>query len=183
VAARRTGQLAEAVERWPEDGDRIVLASDQAPRLAEILADSGRPVAVVHELDQAPPPGAVALIERSLNGGFVGGADRIAFVTDRELFGTVRVRRPKAMRRIVPRDILERLSPGDHVVHIDHGVARFERMLRRSSSSGDERDFLELSFAGGDRIFVPVEQIGRVSRYSGGERPQLSKLGGTEWLR
>jgi transcription-repair coupling factor (superfamily II helicase) len=56
-------------------------------------------------------------------------------------------------------------------------------MLRRSASSGDERDFLELSFAGGDRIFVPVEQIGRVSRYSGGERPQLSKLGGTEWLR
>ena len=179
----RTGQLAEAVERWAADGDRIVLASDQAPRLAEILADAGRPVAVVHRLEEAPPPGAVALIERSLNGGFVGGPDRIAFVTDRELFGTVRVRRPKAMRRVVPRDILERLSPGDHVVHIDHGVARFEQMLRRSSGTGDERDFLELSFAGGDRIFVPVEQIARVSRYSGGERPQLSKLGGTEWLR
>jgi transcription-repair coupling factor (superfamily II helicase) len=56
-------------------------------------------------------------------------------------------------------------------------------MLRRSAGAGDERDYLELSFAGGDAIFVPVEQIGRVSRYSGGEHPQLSKLGGTEWLR
>ena len=74
------------------------------------------------------------------------------------------------MRRVVPRDILERLTPGDLVVHIDHGIARYERMLRRGGA-GEERDYLELSFAGGDRIFVPVEQIDRVSRYSGGERP------------
>ena len=134
-------------------------------------------------LSEAPPPGAIAIIERSLNGGFVGGPEGIAFVTDRELFGNVRIRRPKAMRRVVPRDILERLTTGDFVVHIDHGVARFEQMLRRSASTGDERDFLELSFAGGDRIFVPVEQIGRVTRYSGGDKPQLSKLGGAEWLR
>jgi transcription-repair coupling factor (superfamily II helicase) len=86
------------------------------------------------------------------------------------------------MRRIVPRDLLERLTPGDLVVHIDHGVARYERMLRRGGA-GEERDYLELSFAGGDRIFVPVEQIARVTRYAGGERPQLSKLGGSEWLR
>ncbi|MFN8630673.1 MAG: CarD family transcriptional regulator [Chloroflexota bacterium] len=120
--------------------------------------------------------------ERSLNGGFVGGPDGLAVVTDRELFGSVRVRRPKAMRRIVPRDILERLTPGDMVVHIDHGIARYEQMLRRGGS-GEERDYLELSFAAGDRIFVPVEQINRVSRYSGGENPTLSRLGGTDWLR
>ena len=131
---------------------------------------------------EPPPPGAIALVGRSLNGGFVGGPDGLTFVTDRELFGTVRVRRPKALRRVVPRDILERLSPGDLVVHIDHGVARYEQMLRRGGE-GEERDYLELSFAGGDRIFVPVEQIARVTRYAGGERPQLSKLGGAEWLR
>ena len=134
-------------------------------------------------LSEAPPPGAIAIIERSLNGGFAGGPENLAFVTDRELFGNVRIRRPKAMRRVVPRDILERLTSGDFVVHIDHGVARFEQMLRRSASTGDERDFLELVFAGGDRIFVPVEQIGRVTRYSGGDKPHLSKLGGAEWLR
>src|SRR4029077_679940 len=137
----------------------------------------------VNRLREAPPPGAVSLIERSLNGGFAGGAAGVVCVTDRELFGNVRVRRPKAMRRVVPRDILERLTPGDLVVHIDHGIARYERMLRRSSGTGDERDFLELAFQGQDRIFVPVEQIGRISRYSGGETPALSKLGGTDWLK
>ena len=125
----------------------------------------------------------MTVVDRSLNGGFTGGPDGLVFVTDRELFGSVRVRRPKAMRRVVPRDILERLTAGDLVVHIDHGIARYERMLRRSSGTGDERDFLELAFQGQDRIFVPVEQIGRISRYSGGEGPTLSKLGGTDWLR
>jgi transcription-repair coupling factor (superfamily II helicase) len=178
----RAGRLAEAVETWRGDGARIVLASDQAPRLADILEEAGHAVAVVDRIDEPPPPGAIALVARSLNGGFGGGPDGLTFVTDRELFGTVRVRRPKALRRVVPRDILGRLTPGDLVVHIDHGVARYEQMLRRGGS-GEERDYLELSFAGGDRIFVPVEQIGRVTRYAGGERPALSRLGGTEWLR
>ncbi|MEO8438375.1 MAG: DEAD/DEAH box helicase, partial [Chloroflexota bacterium] len=182
LPAGRAGRLADAVDAWRADGARIVLASDQAPRLADLLGEAGQPVAIVDRVGEPPPPGAIALVERSLNGGFIGGPDGLAFVTDRELFGTVRIRRPKALRRVVPRDILERLTPGDLVVHIDHGVARYEGMLRRGGA-GEDRDYLELSFAGGDRIFVPVEQIGRVSRYSGGERPALSKLGGTEWLR
>ena len=182
LPAGRAARIAEAVSGWRADGDRIVLASDQAPRLAEILAEADHPVAIGDAVLEAPPPGAVALVGRSLNGGFTGGPDGLTVVTDRELFGTVRVRRPKALRRVVPRDILERLTPGDLVVHIDHGVARYERMLRRGAD-GDERDYLELSFAAGDRIFVPVEQIARITRYAGGERPQLSKLGGTEWLR
>ncbi len=182
LPAGRASRLAAAVETWRADGARIVLASDQAPRLADLLGEAGHDVAVVGRVGEPPPPGAIALIERSLNGGFAGGPDGLAFVTDRELFGTVRIRRPKALRRVVPRDILERLTPGDLVVHIDHGVARYEQMLRRGGA-GEDRDYLELSFAGGDRIFVPVEQIGRVTRYSGGERPALSKLGGTDWLR
>jgi len=178
----RTERLVDGVEHWLGEGARVVLASDQAPRLAELLGEAGHAVGIVHRVTEAPPPGAIALVERSLNGGFEGGPDGLALVTDRELFGSVRVRRPKAMRRVVPRDILERLSPGDLVVHIDHGIARYERMLRRGEP-GQERDYLELSFAAGDRIFVPVEQINRVSRYSGSEHPQLSRLGGTDWLR
>ena len=182
VPGLRSGRMVDAVEGWAAEGSRIVLASDQAARLSELLGEAGRPVAAVHRIDAPPPPGAVALIERSLNGGFLGGPERLTFVTDRELFGSVRVRRPKAMRRVVPRDILERLTPGDLVVHIDHGIARYEQMLRRGAV-GEERDYLELSFAGGDQIYLPVEQIQRISRYSGGEHPQLSRLGGTDWAR
>ena len=178
----RTERLVDGIEHWIGEKARVVLVSDQAQRLAELLGEAGHPVGIVNRIAQPPPPGAIALVERSLNGGFTGGPDGLAIVTDRELFGSVRVRRPKAMRRIVPRDILERLVPGDLVVHIDHGIARYEQMLRRGEQ-GQERDYLELSFASGDRIFVPVEQINRVSRYTGGENPTLSRLGGTDWLR
>jgi len=178
----RTEAVGRAVEGWLADGRRVVVSSDQAPRLAELFAEAGRPVAVVSSIDEAPPPGAAVLIARSLNAGFAGGPDGLVVLTDRELFGTVRVRRPKALRRVVPRDILDRLLPGDLVVHVDHGVARYERMLRRGDP-GEERDYLELAFGGDDRIFLPVEQIGRITRYAGGERPALSRLGGGEWAR
>jgi transcription-repair coupling factor (superfamily II helicase) len=178
----RTERLAQTVVGWASEGERVVLASDQAPRLADLLSEQGLPTAVVDRLAEAPAPGTRTLIGRSLNGGFAGGPDGLALVTDRELFGSVRVRRPKALRRVVPRDILERLTQGDLVVHVDHGIARYERMLRRGAA-GEERDYLELSFAGTDKIFLPVEQINRISRYSGGENPPLSKLGGADWLR
>ncbi|MGA2513951.1 MAG: transcription-repair coupling factor [Candidatus Limnocylindrales bacterium] len=178
----RTARLAGTVASWAAQGYRIVLASDQALRLADLLAEGGLPTAVVDRLSAAPAPGTRSLVGRSLNGGFGGGPDGLMFVTDREIFGSVRVRRPKALRRVVPRDVLERLTTGDLVVHVDHGIARYERMLRRGLP-GEERDYLELSFAGTDKIFLPVEQINRISRYSGGENPALSKLGGAEWLR
>ncbi len=178
----RARQIAQAVDTWTGEQARVILASDQAPRLGELLAEAGRAVATVSRLREAPPAGAVSLIERSLNGGFAGGPDGLVFVTDRELFGSVRVRRPRALRRVVPRDILERLTPGDLVVHIDHGIARYERMLRRGAP-GEERDYLELAFGGTDRIYVPVEQIGRLSRYAGAEKPQLSRLGGLDWQK
>ena len=90
-------------------------------------------------------------IERSLNCGFAGGPDGVVLVTDRELFGTVRVRRPRALRRVVPKDVLERLQPGELVVHIDHGIARYAGIVRRTAGGegSEERDFLELHFAEG----------------------------------
>ena len=162
------GTLARTVERWRSEGARVVLASDQSARLAELLADADMLAAPVHRVAEPVERGGLVLVDRSLNGGFTGGPDGLILVSDRELFGTVRVRRPKALRRLVPRDLVERLTPGDLVVHVDHGIARYERMLRRAGA-GEDREYLELSFLGGDRIFVPVEQIQRVTRYAGGD--------------
>ncbi|MDQ3880560.1 MAG: transcription-repair coupling factor, partial [Chloroflexota bacterium] len=170
------------VEGWQEDGQRIVLASDQAPRLAEILGEAGHPVGVVSTLTEAPPPGAIALIERSLNDGFAGGPENLVVVTDRELFGGTRVRRLTAGKRAPTRDPIGQLAPGDHVVHVDHGVARYVGITQRTY--GDvTREYLQLDFAGDDKIFLPVDQIARITRYSGGPPPTLSRLGGTDWER
>ena len=179
------GSLPETIGRWRGDGARVVLATDQSARIAQILDDVDIVAAPVSVIAEPVPPGGLALIERSLNGGFEGGPDGLVFVTDRELFGMVRVRRPKAMRRVVPKDLLERLEPGDAVVHVDHGVASYQGLVHRppGGRGSEERDFLALHFAEGGRIWVPVEQIERVSRYAGGDHPQLSRLGGGEWQR
>ncbi|MEO6349956.1 MAG: transcription-repair coupling factor [Candidatus Limnocylindrales bacterium] len=179
------GDLAETIKRWRREQLRVVLASDQSARLSEILGEADIVAAPIVSLKEAPQPGGLALIERSLNSGFAGGPEGLVVVTDRELFGTVRVRRPRVLRRVVSKDLLERLQPGDLVVHIDHGIARYGGMTRRGAGGdgNEERDFLELQFAEGGRIWVPVEQIERVSRYAGGENPSLSRLGGGEWQR
>jgi transcription-repair coupling factor (superfamily II helicase) len=177
--------LPDAVRRWHVEGLRAVVTSDQSARLSELLEEADVMAVPVARLAEPPPAGGLALVERSLNSGFEGGPEGLVVVTDRELFGSVRVRRPRALRRVVPRDLLERLTPGDLVVHVDHGIASYAGMVRRSAggTGGEQRDYLELRFAGTDRVYVPVEQIDRISRYSGGEHPALSRLGGGEWQR
>ena len=179
------GDLARTIARLRAEGGRVVIATDQSARIAEILEEGGAIAAPVSRIGGPLPDGGLALVDRSLGGGFAGGPDGHVVLTDRELFGTVRVRRPRALRRVVAKDLLERLVPGDHVVHADRGIARYAGLVRRSAGgeAGEARDYLELHFAGGDRIWVAVEQIDRVSRYAGGETPQLSALGSGEWQR
>ena len=100
-----------------------------------------------------------------------------SFCSDRELFGATRVRRLFASKRVVTRDLLGQLEAGDLVVHVDHGIARYVGMTQRTL--GDQvREYLQLDFAGDDKIFLPADQVGRITRYSGAPAPGLSKLGG-----
>src|SRR6185312_497460 len=75
-------------------------------------------------------------------------------------------------------------QPGDIVVHIEHGIGRFQGVVRRGTGRA-EREYLDLQFAGTDRLFVPTDQLDRVTKYRGmGDvTPALSKLGSQEWTR
>ena len=106
----------------------------------------------------------------------------LLLLTDRELFGATRVRRLTGGKRVVTRDLIGKLQPDDHVVHVDHGIARYVGMTQRTFGD-DVKEYLQLDFAGTDKIFLPADQIGRITRYSGGPAPALSRLGGTEWER
>ena len=182
VPAERSRALGEGLESWRRDGARVVVVSEQAGRLAELFALAGERVTVAERLDADPKRGSLTLLAGGLDGGFQGGVDGLTVITDRELFGATRVRRPAVHRRGITREAAERLVPGDHLVHVDHGVGIFVQMLRRGGE-GDERDYLEVEFGGGDRVYVPVEQLSRIARYAGSDHPRLSRLGGGEWRR
>jgi transcription-repair coupling factor (superfamily II helicase) len=163
-------------------GRGVVVTTDQASRVGELLEEAGRPTPAVAELGAVPTRGDIALVHGSLAAGFAHGPGDLLVVTDRELFGATRLRRLTPAKRVVTRDLIGKLQPGDHVVHVDHGIARYAGMTQRTFGD-DVKEYLQLDFAGTDKIFLPADQIGRITRYSGGPAPALSKLGGTEWER
>ena len=163
-------------------GRRLVVTTDQASRVGELLEEAGRAVLPVAELQEIPPAGAIGLVHGSLSGGFAHAPSKLQVLTDRELFGATRVRRLTPSKRSMTRDLIGKLAVGDAVVHIDHGIARYAGMTQRAYG-GATKEYLQLDFAGDDKIFLPADQIGRITRYSGGPAPTLSRLGGTDWER
>lgn len=116
----------------------------------------------------------------ALEHGFV--ADDLAIITEQDLLGD-RLTRVSKKRKKADNFLREvsSLSPGDLVVHIDHGVGRFES-LETVEAAGTLHDCLKLVYDGGDRLFVPVENIEVLSRFGGEDGiSQLDKLGGAGW--
>jgi transcription-repair coupling factor (superfamily II helicase) len=121
--------------------------------------------------------------QASLRDGFVAAGLRLAVIPDHRLFRRRRAERPQrpARRRGALRSFAD-LRTGDIVVHEDHGLARFAGFDTKTVA-GVTRDYLELEYAGTDRVFLPVDQLAKITRYvgAGGAHPPLSKLGGKAW--
>jgi transcription-repair coupling factor (superfamily II helicase) len=102
-------------------------------------------------------------------------------VGEREIAGRRRAHRTarRGTRRPI-QDAFRDLNPGDFVVHQHHGIGRFTGLVHRDIA-GAERDYLLVEFAGDDKLYVPTDQLASIARYTGGESPRLSKLGGTDW--
>ena len=115
--------------------------------------------------------------------GFIAPQFHLAVIPEHRLFRRRRAaeRPDRARRRGVLRSFAD-LRTGDIVVHEDHGIARFAGFDTKTVA-GVTRDYLYLEYAGSDRVFVPVDQLAKISRYvgAGGAHPPLSKLGGTRW--
>ncbi|HEX9738085.1 MAG TPA: transcription-repair coupling factor [Candidatus Limnocylindria bacterium] len=176
----RAERMGEWLRELAAGGKRVVVATDQASRLVELLADAPGLIGPVNALEDAPPPGSIAVVHGSTANGVSHAPSDLLLLSDRELFGAIRVRRLLTSKRVVTRDLIGRLEPGELVVHVDHGIARYVGMTQRVY--GDAvREYLQLDFAGADKIFLPADQVGRITRYSGAPAPGLSRLSGREW--
>jgi transcription-repair coupling factor (superfamily II helicase) len=147
-----------------------------------ILCDTANHRDRLHEL----LPEAPAVFEvGNLAGGFECPEVGLAVLTDHEIFS--RLRRRTAGRRFSRGISLKELlamSPGDYVVHIDHGIGAY-RGITRLTVNGQETDCMFLEYAGGDKLYIPVDQLDLVQRFSAeeGVRPQLSRLGSGQWQK
>jgi transcription-repair coupling factor (superfamily II helicase) len=176
------GDLKSATRR----GETTVLVSQQAARLSEVLAEQDIFAAPASSVEAPLPPGSLAILHGSLPEGWALRRDGVllTLLTDSELFGFAKQRRltrPPAGRRD---DFLADLGVGDLVVHIEHGIGRFAG-LTHLEADGQEREYLELRYAEGDRLYVPTDQVDRVSRYVGpsDRTPVLTRLSSPDWRR
>jgi transcription-repair coupling factor (superfamily II helicase) len=119
----------------------------------------------------------------SLRDGFIAAGLKLAVIPEHRLFRRRRAERApdRRPRRGMLRSFAD-LRTGDIVVHEDHGIARFAGFETKTVASVT-RDYLELEFAGTDKVFMPVDQLAKISRYVGadGAHPALSRLGGKSW--
>ncbi|MCX6023245.1 MAG: DEAD/DEAH box helicase, partial [Chloroflexi bacterium] len=176
------------------EGRRALLVSHQAARLSELLEEEDLPATPVEAVTAPPQPGTLILAHGSLGGGWTlrlteseRAGDQLVLMTDAEVFGFAKEparplrRRAAVVRRDNP---LAGLKPGDYVVHVEHGIGRFGGMTS-GVQDGIKREYIQVNYAEGDRLFVPVEQSDRLSRYVGpsGGAPSLTRLGSQEWTR
>ncbi len=178
------GQLRKLVADAASGAGTSVIVSQQADRLAEIFEEEGSAAAVTTAVPEPLP--RLSLVRGSLGEGwrFSDDGSDLSLVTDTEIFGFVKQRRAPPRRSLNRDAFLADLTPGSYLVHIDHGIARFEGLVRMSVD-GHEREYLELHYAESDRLFVPTDQLDRVSRYIGpsDRMPHPTRLGSGEWQR
>jgi len=181
-------QLRADLHLWLRDGFTIVAVTHQEHRLAEMLAAMELPVLSGEAAQPAKelPAGRVLVRRAELGEGVILPGARIALLTDGELLGWQKQRRAVSRRQTPGQTIasVNQLTPGDYVVHIHHGIGQYAGLVRRDVG-GVEREFLEVDYAGADRLFVPVDQLDRVQKYLGlsEDPPQVHRLGGGEWER
>ncbi len=172
--------LAERIRSLMRSEHRVVLAAEgegSARRLADVLAGVG----IDALIGAAPAPGMVTVLVAPLERGVVVPGAHLALVAEADLTGRRRVHRvARGARKAV--DYYDDLKPGDFVVHQVHGVGRYEGMVTRAIG-GAERDYLLLAYRGGDKLYIPTDQVGTVRRYTGGDSPSLSRMGGTDWQK
>ena len=176
------------VARLRKDGSKPVLASysnGSRDRLRNLLEDHGLAGARMADGWQEALGAAdtgVALVVVPVDHGFT--APGIALLTEQDMLGDRLVRRQKR-RKSADAFLAElaTLSPGDLVVHSDHGIGRYDGLTQIPVGKAPH-DCVALTYAGGDRLYVPVENLEVLSRYGSGEEgAALDKLGGEAWQR
>ncbi|MEP9357217.1 transcription-repair coupling factor [Sphingomonas sp. KR3-1] len=180
--------VVEHIAKLRKSGKKPVLASysnGARERLTGLLADHGLKTTRKAESWQEAlgiADSAVAMIVLPLDHGF--SAPEVSVLTEQDMLGDRLVRRAKRRKSTDAfLNELATLSPGDLVVHVDHGIGRYEGLTQIPVQKAPH-DCVALSYAGGDKLYVPVENLEVLSRYGAGEEgATLDRLGGEAWQR
>jgi len=170
---RQIALFADAMREWSASGETVYIVSAGVSRTIDVLRAAGIET------------GARVFVEHgSIDAGFGVPSLRLRVLGDREIFGAPPKRvKIRAVKEGVPVTLAD-LRVGDYVVHAVHGIGQYLG-LRAETILGATQDYLDLRYAGSDRMLVPVTQMHQIGKYSAaeGQSPRLSKMGGADWAR
>jgi len=188
VAARSLKEAEPELEKLVRSGYRTVVTwprRGEGERAAYNLARV-RARWLEQDAGDHPTEPELRFATAPLHAGFIAAGIRLAVIPEHRLFRRRRTERTAGQdagrrRRGVLRSFAD-LRTADIVVHEDHGLARFAG-FETKTVAGVTRDYLQLEFAGTDKVYMPVDQLAKITRYvgAGGSHPPLSKLGGKSW--
>ena len=182
-------KLKTKLEQALANNDKVLLSAESAGRreaLREIVSKLGFPVTLCSGLEECPTKQVGLIISPIINSFYLPDA-KLWFITETELFGNRVVQsRRRQQKATVSADTLIRnlaeLQAGQPVVHLDHGVGRYQG-LTTLDAGNVTTEFVTIEYAGGAKLYVPVASLNVLSRYSGGEESHapLNKLGNDSW--
>ena len=181
--------LIEDIKSRKENGYRtLILAGTRTrgERLVKTLRD--RDVESVYKDDvDSIELGQVVVTFGNLVKGFEYPDLKICVISDKEVFGEAKKSLPKKSSKkkgVGKITSFAELKPGDYVVHANHGIGVFKG-IKQIEIAGNTRDYLDIVYDKGDKLYVPVDQLDLVQKYIGseGKSPKINKLGGNEWQK
>ncbi|MDX5474846.1 MAG: transcription-repair coupling factor, partial [Bacillaceae bacterium] len=180
--------LKSEVDRWKKSNYAIIVlgpGSERLEKLSGVLSDYGLDMRVISP-DSPFAHGQVQLVEGDLQSGFELPMQKLAVITEEELFKK-KAKKPQKRQKLSNAERIKtysELNVGDHVVHVNHGIGKYLG-IETLVINGIHKDYMHIKYQGTDKLYVPVEQIDQVQKYVGseGKEPKVYKLGGNDWKK
>ena len=182
-------RLKKDIRKWRNDDYRIIIVSPsrtRAKRISDSFMEDDLPAFFSESSSRTLLPREVMVTTGNLPEGWVIPESKQVLISEGEIFGKNREGRKKRLPKKYEGEkykTLDEIGVGDYVVHERHGIGIYKGIEKVKTSDGRIRDYINIDYAGGGKLFIPVEQLSLIGKYSNKDSrpPKLNKLGGETW--
>lgn len=182
---RQIPLLTDEIKQWQRNGHRVIIVMNNQQRregIERALTEEG--IHFNRSRQPMDPEGSVLIMQGLLSEGFELPHCRLVVVTEGNIFGQQKRKLRKKAAKGREINYFTDLKVGDYVVHSVHGIGKYVG-LKTIETEGIHKDYIEIAYAGTDRLFLPADNLDQLQKYIGneGETPRIHKMGGGEWRK
>ncbi len=179
--------LMSDLEKWRKKDYRIVIISPsqtRARRIASNLSQNDIPAFFSQDKKRKLLPKEIMVTVGNITEGFEIKESALTVISESDIFKDKKNKKKKSLPKYSGDKIngLNEITVGDYVVHERHGIGIYKG-IEKVETDGRLKDYINIEYGDGGKLFIPVEQLDKIGKYAGKEakKPKLNKLGGTEW--